>query len=148
MPREQLASRAMALMVAPAMPSRAITRQVADRISSRRASQSTIFGMGPPGPGFLSDVRLTSQIVYRNDSEELQAARGRLVSYSARLLDDGLAVGSAGNMSVRCGDVIAIPPSGISYSDLRPADICLVTPDGSQLSDGDDTAETPSSETP
>jgi hypothetical protein len=32
-------------MVARAMPSRAITRQVADRISSRRASQSTIFGM-------------------------------------------------------------------------------------------------------
>src|ERR1700691_4395863 len=31
----------MALMVAPAMPSRAITRQVADKISSRRASQST-----------------------------------------------------------------------------------------------------------
>jgi hypothetical protein len=27
------------------MPSRAITRQVAARISSRRASQSTIFGM-------------------------------------------------------------------------------------------------------
>jgi hypothetical protein len=35
----------MALTVAPAIPSRAITRQVADKISSRRASQSTIFGM-------------------------------------------------------------------------------------------------------
>ena len=45
MPREQLASRAMAVMVALASPSRAITRQVADRISSRLASQSTIFGM-------------------------------------------------------------------------------------------------------
>jgi hypothetical protein len=29
------------------MPSRAITRQVADKISSRRASQSTIFGISP-----------------------------------------------------------------------------------------------------
>jgi hypothetical protein len=57
MPGEQLASRAMALMVAPAMPSCAITRQVADKISSRRASQSTIFGMTyktpEPVPGGL-----------------------------------------------------------------------------------------------
>jgi L-fuculose-phosphate aldolase len=84
--------------------------------------------------------------VYRSDSDELQAARARLVSYSARLLDDGLAVGSAGNISVRCGDIIAITPSGIGYRDMAPADICLVTPDGTQLVTG--TAETPSSETP
>jgi L-fuculose-phosphate aldolase len=84
--------------------------------------------------------------VYRSDSDELQAARARLVSYSARLLDDGLAVGSAGNISVRCGDIIAITPSGIGYRDMAPADICLVTPDGTQLVT--DTAETPSSETP
>ena len=58
---------------------------------------------------------------------ELQAARAQLVTYSARLLDDGLAVGSAGNMSVRVGDVVAITPSGIGYAELRPADICLVT---------------------
>jgi hypothetical protein len=32
-------------MVALAMPSRAITRQVADKISSRRSSQLTTFGM-------------------------------------------------------------------------------------------------------
>jgi len=35
----------MDLMVALAMPSRAITRQVADKISSRRSSRLTIFGM-------------------------------------------------------------------------------------------------------
>jgi L-fuculose-phosphate aldolase len=84
--------------------------------------------------------------VSRSDSDELVSARAQLVSYSARLLDDGLAVGSAGNMSVRAGDVIAITPSGIGYADLRPADICLVGPDGTQR-DGPD-AETPSSETP
>jgi hypothetical protein len=33
-----LASRAMALMMAPVMPSRTMTRQVADKISSLRAS--------------------------------------------------------------------------------------------------------------
>jgi L-fuculose-phosphate aldolase len=84
--------------------------------------------------------------VYPSDSDELQAARTRLVSYSARLLDDGLAVGSAGNISIRCGDIVAITPSGIGYSDMRPGDICLVEPDGTQLDA--DTAETPSSETP
>jgi L-fuculose-phosphate aldolase len=75
---------------------------------------------------------------------ELQAAREQLVSYSARLADDGLAVGAAGNMSVRAGDSIAITPSGIGYHELRPADICLVTLDGDEL----DAPETPSSELP
>jgi len=82
--------------------------------------------------------------VYRSDSDELQAARAQLVSYSARLLDDGLAVGSAGNMSVRIGDRVAITPSGISYAEMRPDDICLVGMDGAELP----SSETPSSETP
>ncbi len=83
-------------------------------------------------------------MVYPRDSDGLEAARAQLVSYSARLLADGLAVGSAGNISVRAGDTVAITPSGISYDELRPEDICLVSPDGSQLGGG----ETPSSDTP
>jgi L-fuculose-phosphate aldolase len=88
--------------------------------------------------------------VYRSDSDELQAARVQLVSYSARLLADGLAVGSAGNISVRSGDIVAITPSGIGYTDMRPGDICLVTPDGARLPDGRgrEAQETPSTETP
>jgi L-fuculose-phosphate aldolase len=82
--------------------------------------------------------------VYRSDSDELQAARAQLVSYSARLLDDGLAVGSAGNMSVRIGDRVAITPAGISYTEMRPDDVCLVGMDGAELQ----SSETPSSETP
>jgi len=82
--------------------------------------------------------------VYRSDSDELQAARAQLVSYSARLLDDGLAVGSAGNMSVRAGDLVAITPSGISYAEMRPDDVCLVALDGAE----EQNAESPSSETP
>jgi L-fuculose-phosphate aldolase len=93
--------------------------------------------------------------MYRKGSDELAAARAELVSYGTRLLDDGLAVGSAGNLSVRIGDIVAITPSGIAYPDLRPADICLVTLAGAQL-DADGTnllettgrLETPSSETP
>ena len=82
--------------------------------------------------------------MYGSDSDGLQAARAQLVSYSARLLDDGLAVGSAGNMSVRSGDLVAITPSGISYAEMRPEDICLVATDGTEPG----RQETPSSETP
>jgi len=88
--------------------------------------------------------------VYATDSDELQAARAQLVSFSARLLDDGLAVGSAGNMSVRVGDVVAITPSGIGYDDMRPSDVCLITLTGTEIPNetGCPNRETPSSETP
>jgi L-fuculose-phosphate aldolase len=84
--------------------------------------------------------------VYGSDSDGLRAARAQLVSYSARLLDDGLAVGSAGNMSVRSGDLVAITPSGISYAEMRPEDVCLVAMDGTETRAGNQ--ETPSTETP
>jgi len=84
--------------------------------------------------------------VYRNDSDGLQAAREQLVGYCARLLDDGLAVGSAGNMSVRAGDTVAITPSGVSYAEMRPEDVCLVTLDGTEPAGL--ALRTPSSETP
>jgi L-fuculose-phosphate aldolase len=74
----------------------------------------------------------------------LPAAREELVRYAARLLADGLAVGAAGNISVRVGDLIAITPSGVRYEELTPADICLVTPAGDEV----ESAETPSSELP
>jgi L-fuculose-phosphate aldolase len=85
-------------------------------------------------------------LVYRSDSDGLAAARAQLVSYSTRLLDDGLAVGSAGNMSVRSGDLVAITPSGIGYAEMHPGDICVIRPDGTAPPEGN--RETPSSETP
>jgi L-fuculose-phosphate aldolase len=94
--------------------------------------------------------------MYRSDPDGLQVARDQLVSFSARLLDDGLAVGSAGNMSVRLtgppgagppgAGTVAITPSGVSYAEMKPEEICLVSPDGTKLEDGN--SETPSSETP
>jgi L-fuculose-phosphate aldolase len=87
--------------------------------------------------------------MYPRVSDEFAAARAELVSYGGRLLDDGLAVGSAGNLSVRIGDTVAITPSGIPYADMRATDICLVTLAGAQLADdGTEQQETPSSETP
>jgi L-fuculose-phosphate aldolase len=84
--------------------------------------------------------------MYRSDSDGIRSARDQLVRYSARLLDDGLAVGSAGNMSVRVDDTVAITPSGVSYAELRPPDVCVVAPDGREPEAGN--RETPSSETP
>jgi L-fuculose-phosphate aldolase len=82
--------------------------------------------------------------VDRGDSGELHAARAQLVGYSARLLADGLGVGSAGNISVRVGDTVAITPSGIGYAEMRPEEVCLVALDGTEL----DSLQTPSSEMP
>ncbi|HTX80681.1 MAG TPA: class II aldolase/adducin family protein [Streptosporangiaceae bacterium] len=75
---------------------------------------------------------------------DLQTAREQLVSYCGRLVADGLAVGAAGNMSVRVGDLVAITPSGVSYTELDRADICLVTLAGEEA----DAPETPSTELP
>jgi L-fuculose-phosphate aldolase len=70
--------------------------------------------------------------------------RVQLVSYSNRLLEDGLAVGSAGNMSVRIADEVLITPSGIPYPELDPADICVVDMTGEPRPESGE----PSSETP
>lgn len=75
---------------------------------------------------------------------ELQAAREGLVSYCGRLRADQLAVGTAGNMSVRAGDLVAVTPSGVPYDELIPSEICIVTMAGEVVA----AAETPSSELP
>jgi L-fuculose-phosphate aldolase len=62
--------------------------------------------------------------MYRPDEAELGAAREQLVSYSNRLLSDGLALGSAGNISVRLGDTVLITPSSVPYPQMRPGQMC------------------------
>jgi L-fuculose-phosphate aldolase len=73
--------------------------------------------------------------MYRAEEAELGAAREQLVSYSNRLLSDGLALGSAGNISVRLGDTVLITPSSIPYPELRPEQMCEL-----QLAPGQDGA--------
>lgn len=60
----------------------------------------------------------------RSGAEE--DARRDLVRYGRRMLDDGLVVGSAGNLSVRLGDRLLITPTGVPYDELTEADLCLV----------------------
>ncbi len=52
--------------------------------------------------------------------------REELVRYGRRLLDDGLAIGSAGNLSVRSGGQILITPSAVPYREMLPAQIVAV----------------------
>jgi ribulose-5-phosphate 4-epimerase/fuculose-1-phosphate aldolase len=81
------------------------------------------------------------------DPAELRAGRQQLVLHGIRLLDDGLAIGTAGNLSLRLGDTVLITPSGIAYRDLTPTDICTVTLTNSNPATTSPTAATATSPT-
>ncbi len=68
-----------------------------------------------------------------NDEEAMESAKRGLVTYGVRLLTDGLALGTSGNLSVRVGDLVAITPSSIAYQDTAIEDICIMTLDGEQV---------------
>jgi L-fuculose-phosphate aldolase len=63
----------------------------------------------------------------------LASERALLVRYAQRLRSDGLVVGTAGNLSSRAGDLVAITPSGVDYDSLSPDSICVVELDGSPV---------------
>jgi L-fuculose-phosphate aldolase len=69
----------------------------------------------------------------RSDAEAFDAARRQLVEYGRRLGTDGLVLGSAGNLSVRVGDVVVITPSSMSYENVEQDDLCVVAPDGTKI---------------
>lgn len=74
----------------------------------------------------------------------LETLRCQVVEYAQRLIPDGLSVGTAGNISAREGDLIAITPSRIDYTQMHPVDVCVVDRLG-RVVDG---ALKPSSEVP
>ena len=62
----------------------------------------------------------------------MKTAREQIVSYGNRLIEDGLTVGTAGNISVYDPEsgYMAISPSGIPYADTLPEDIVIMDLDG------------------
>ncbi len=63
-------------------------------------------------------------------------ARTSLVRYGRRMTADRLAVGSAGNLSIRLGDTVVMTPTGINYDRIAETDICVLDAEGNLL-DGD-----------
>ena len=56
--------------------------------------------------------------------------RSLIVQYAKRLRPDGLVVLTAGNISVRSGDLVAITPGSFDYDELTPERICVIHLDG------------------
>jgi L-fuculose-phosphate aldolase len=59
--------------------------------------------------------------------------REELAFYARRLVGDGLAIGTAGNLSVRSGDAVAITPSAVPYTRIKPELMAVVRLDGEVL---------------
>ncbi len=76
--------------------------------------------------------------------DDIDDARRAVADTGRRMAADGLVTGTAGNVSVRVGDLIAVSPSGMDYDIVTPADVCVVDTSGNTV-DGD---HAPSSETP
>ncbi|MFE2377840.1 class II aldolase/adducin family protein [Streptomyces sp. NPDC059398] len=56
-----------------------------------------------------------------------------VVATARRTASDGLVVGTSGNVSVRCGDLILVTPSGVPYERLGPGDTVAVDLEGRQV---------------
>jgi L-fuculose-phosphate aldolase len=84
-----------------------------------------------------------------NTDQETQArwrhAAKEITEYGRRMISDGLAYGTAGNLSCRVGDHVIISPTSIPYEDVEPDDLWVLSLDGDIVRDG---TAGPSSETP
>ncbi|MEE4541421.1 class II aldolase/adducin family protein [Streptomyces sp. V4-01] len=56
----------------------------------------------------------------------LEQAWSDVVRTARRTVDDGLVVGTSGNVSARVGDVVIVTPTGVPYDRLGPADLVAV----------------------
>jgi L-fuculose-phosphate aldolase len=69
----------------------------------------------------------------------------QISEYGRRLLIDGLAYGTAGNLSCRVDDHVVISPTSIPYDEATPDDLWVLSLAGDVVRDG---SAAPSSETP
>jgi L-fuculose-phosphate aldolase len=60
----------------------------------------------------------------------LERERARVAAAARRLGGEGLVVGTAGNLSERAEELVAITPTGAELRELSPEDVCIVDLDG------------------
>ena len=71
-----------------------------------------------------------------SETGAVDAIRSEIVERARALVADGLVVGTAGNLSAREGDRIAVTPSGVDYATMTPADVVVVDLDGTVVEGG------------
>ncbi|QNP69656.1 class II aldolase/adducin family protein [Streptomyces roseirectus] len=59
-----------------------------------------------------------------------EEARRAVAEASRRLADEGLLIGTAGNVSVRVGDAVAVTATGAVLAGITPDEVTVVGPDG------------------
>ncbi len=66
---------------------------------------------------------------------KLEQERKQVIEYGKKLIENGLTVGTFGNVSVynREENLMAISPSGMDYYKITPADVVVMTPDGEKV---------------
>jgi L-fuculose-phosphate aldolase len=67
-------------------------------------------------------------------SAELERERRLVAESSRRLAAEGLLIGTAGNVSARAGDRVAITPTGAVLAELEPGDVTVVDLGGEVVS--------------
>ena len=63
----------------------------------------------------------------------LEREREEIVRACGKLAAAGLVVGTAGNVSVRVGDLVAVTPSGVDYAELAAGDVGVHRLDGTPV---------------
>ncbi len=67
---------------------------------------------------------------------DIDAARGRVAAAARRLAGEGLVIGTAGNVSERVGELVAVTPTGAALNDLSADAVAVVGLDGAQVGAG------------
>ena len=67
---------------------------------------------------------------------QLEAEREQVAAASRRLAAEGLVLGTAGNVSARSGDRVAITPTGAPLATLEASDVTVVALDDARVLDG------------
>ncbi|CAN5777338.1 class II aldolase/adducin family protein [soil metagenome] len=67
-----------------------------------------------------------------NDAET-RAIRRAVADTGRKMVEDGLVEGTAGNVSIRAGDMVAISPSSVPYDQVTEDNVCVLDLDGNTL---------------